>query len=95
MSVTKDGYLDSGFAKRALLDSIEIMGDRGRAAFVEDLQLRGLDLDDKKLSLSEIALTMRSMFGDEITDIVMQRVMIRLDEMCSVPVQRSGRQSSP
>lgn len=87
----RDEYHDSRVIKNAFLDAIEIMGERGKAAFIEDLQLKGLDLDDKRLSLPGLALTVRSLFGDDVSDLIMQRVMIKLDEMYGKAIQKSGR----
>lgn len=89
MSAIRDKYFDSGLIKKALLESIQVLGENGQSLILKDLQKKGLDLDHD-LTLFSLASSMRSTFGSGITDTIIQRIMRRLDEYCGVPIQTSN-----
>ncbi|MGI0049225.1 MAG: hypothetical protein ACREAW_06760 [Nitrososphaera sp.] len=57
------------------------MGERGSRALIEDLQRRGIFLDN--LALGKLMTGLKDVLGDEAAEIIMQEVLIRLDEMYS------------
>lgn len=67
--------------RQALAASIEVLGERGSRALIEDLQRHGIFMD--KLTLKKLMMGLRDVLGDEAADIIMQEVLIRLDEMYS------------
>jgi hypothetical protein len=66
---------------RAFAASIEVLGERACRALVEDLQRHGVYLDN--VTLERLAAGLRNVMGDEATDLIMQEVFLRLDEMHS------------
>jgi hypothetical protein len=70
---------------RAFATSIEVLGERACRALIEDLEWNYIDLDN--VTLERLAAGLRHIMGDEATDILLQEVMIRLDEMCSSNVE--------
>jgi hypothetical protein len=67
--------------RQALAASIEVLGERGNRALIEDLQRRGIFMDN--LALEKLMTGLRDVLGDEAAEIIMQEVIIRLDEMYS------------
>jgi hypothetical protein len=57
------------------------LGERGSRALIEDLQRRGIFMDN--LALRKLMTGLREVLGDEAAEIIMQEVLIRLDEMYS------------
>jgi hypothetical protein len=57
------------------------LGERGNRALIEDLQRRGIFMDN--LALEKLMKGLRYVLGDEAAEIIMQEVLVRLDEMYS------------
>ncbi len=66
--------------REAFLDSIDIMGERGKTVFVENLQRRGLDIYDDNLSRIELASAIQDLFGESVANTIMRRIESRLDD---------------
>ena len=84
--VVKDAQLHlqddlSTLIRQALAASIEVLGERGSRALIEDLQRHGIFMDN--LALEKLMMGLRDVLGDEAAEIIMQEVLVRLDKMYS------------
>jgi hypothetical protein len=71
------------YVRQAFEDCIQVLGERTARILVEDLRRNGVFLTDPYLTLDKIALGLKDIIGFEATEVIIQRVMIKLDEFYS------------
>lgn len=74
----------SEIIRKSFLESLDVMGEAGKRAFIETLQKHGVILYDPNLRMSDLALGMRELFGDEITSIITENVFLELDRAARI-----------
>jgi hypothetical protein len=57
------------------------LGERASRILIEDLRRNGVFLTDPYLTLEKIARGLKDIIGLEATEVIIQRVMIKLDEL--------------
>jgi len=72
--------------REAFESSIEVLGYSGKTLLIEDLENIGAysKYDDRYLSLWEIGNGLKHLFGEEIAQMIMEHVMIRMDKLYSL-----------
>jgi len=63
------------------MKSIEILGENGERAVIEDLQRTGILLQENDLTLEKLSHGLNLVLGLEAARLVMERVFLNLDEM--------------
>lgn len=69
--------------RRAFLESIAILGERSSRALIEDLRRYRVFLYDQSLSLENLARGLAELVGEETAELILERVIIKLDELHS------------
>jgi hypothetical protein len=69
--------------REAFESSLDILGDAGKVTLVHDLEAHGSYSreNDRYLSLWRIGEGLRNLFGQEVAELIMERVMIRMDKL--------------
>lgn len=69
----------------ALESVLEVLGHSGKVAFIEDLERNGSyqRYGDDELSLAKISEGLRGMFGDDMSESFMERVLCAMDKLSS------------
>ena len=70
--------------RQAFENALDALGESGRRALIEDLLNNGVFLNDPEINLTKIMTVLRNLFGDEVADMIAERIIIKLDEMHSV-----------
>lgn len=70
--------------RQAFENALDALGESGRRALIEDLLDNGVFLNDPEINLTKIMTVLRNLFGDEVADMIAERIIIKLDEMHSV-----------
>jgi len=65
---------------RAFAASIDVLGEVAVRALNENLQCADVNLND--FTLQELAAGLRTILGDEATELIFEEIRIRLDELC-------------
>ena len=69
--------------RQAFLEAIDVLGVGAARALIEDLQRYQVFLYDQNLSLENLARGLNEMVGKETTQLLLERVYIKLDELHS------------
>jgi hypothetical protein len=69
----------SELIRQAFADAIAVLGERAGRALIDDLQRRGVHMQN--LTLEKLAAALRPLVGDEAADIIMQDVIMKLDKL--------------
>ena len=69
--------------REAFENTIDVLGYAGKALLIEDLENIGAysKYDDRYLSLWKIGNGLKRLFGEEIAQMIMETVMIRMDKL--------------
>jgi len=70
--------------RQAFENALDALGESGRRALMEDLLNNGVFLNDPEINLIKIMTVLRNLLGDEVADMIAERIIIKLDEMHSV-----------
>jgi len=70
--------------RKAFLESIKVLGKNGVMAIVEDLQRHDVFLDDPEFSLVKLHRALKQVVGDEVSTIIIERLLIELDRLCNL-----------
>jgi len=72
--------------REAFEGSLDIVGYGGKITIIHELEERGAyhKDDDTYLSLWKIGEGLRELFGQEIAEMIMEKVMIRMDKLFSL-----------
>ena len=70
--------------RQAFENALDALGESGRRALIEDLLNNGVFLNDPEINLIKIMTVLRNLLGDEVADMIAERIIIKLDEMHSV-----------
>ena len=70
--------------REAFLESIKVLGKNGVMAIVEDLQRHDVFLDDPEFSLVKLHRALKQVVGDEVSTIIIERLLIELDRLCNL-----------
>jgi len=71
------------YVRQAFEASISILGERTAKILIEDLRHHGIFLIDPELTLDKIGRGLKELLGHEAAELIMQRVIIKLDELYS------------
>ena len=75
---------NGNYVQRAFEDSIKALGDSGVRTLISDLQIYGAySADSKLISLVGLMDGLRAMLGDEAAEMIMERVMVKMDALHS------------
>ncbi|MCI0558100.1 MAG: hypothetical protein MN733_06365 [Nitrososphaera sp.] len=71
--------------RKALEEALDLVGESGKRILISELVAKGTysPHDSSSLSLEKIASVLSSAFGSEVSEILMESVLIRMDEICS------------
>ena len=70
--------------REAFLESIKVLGKNGVMAIIEDLQRHDVFLDDPEFSLVKLHRALKQVVGDEVSTIIIERLLIELDRLCNL-----------
>jgi len=70
--------------RQAFENALDALGESSRRALIEDLLNNGVFLNDPEINLIKIMTVLRNLLGDEVADMIAERIIIKLDEMHSV-----------
>jgi len=72
--------------RQAFESALEIMGYSGRSALIDELERLGSysRYDESYLSLWTIGKGLQELFGQEIAEMIMEKVMINMDRLHSL-----------
>ena len=70
--------------RQAFENALDALGESGRRALIEDLLNNGVFLNDPEINLIKIMTVLRNLLGDEVADMIAERIIIKLDEMHSI-----------
>jgi hypothetical protein len=60
--------------------SFEIIGENTKKVIIEDLERQGILFSDHELTLTKLFEGIRQIIGDDASDILAERVIVKLDE---------------
>jgi hypothetical protein len=69
--------------RQTFLESVDILGKRTCRVLIKDLQRYRVFLYDQNLSLEHLARGLREMIGEQSAEMLLERVVIKLDELGS------------
>jgi hypothetical protein len=64
---------------RALMESLDGLGEAGRQVIISNMQRRGLFLEDSKISLPMLRNILIELLGEQATDVLMEQIVVALD----------------
>ena len=67
--------------RQAFENALDALGESSRRALIEDLLNNGVFLNDPEINLIKIMTVLRNLLGDEVADMIAERIIIKLDEM--------------
>ncbi len=70
---------------KAFMESLEGLGETGKAVIVSNLQRRGIFIDDVQISLGTLRDVLVELLGEQATDIVMEHVTKSSDAHPQIP----------
>jgi hypothetical protein len=76
--------LDESVLRRAFEDTLDILGHRMKASVIYDLENSGEYRMDVEFSLEKIARGMNRLFGEEATEIILERMFLKMDELAVI-----------
>jgi hypothetical protein len=80
---------------RTVIESLSILGPDAIDSVICELDIMGISLGKKCASLGMIAEGLRYMYGDEVAEMLMQRVFLKLDELYSCCHNHDNCQERP
>jgi hypothetical protein len=75
--------LQSTLLRNAFERAVEVLGESSKEALLEDLKKHGLFFDDPEITLSKLVHALREVIGQEATELLAERLIIKLDELHS------------
>gem|GEM_PF-2585367 len=81
LSPSSESY-DCSKIRKAFMESLSILGLPALDALIVELEDMGVFLGRKCSTLGQIAEALRYMYGEETAEMMMQRVFLKLDEIC-------------
>jgi hypothetical protein len=88
-----DNSRRSEIIRQAFLESIAVLGERTCKALIEDLQRYRVFLyDDENLSLEPLATGLRELVGKEVSELLLERVIIKLEEYSLQSIEKNKKE---
>jgi hypothetical protein len=77
--------------REAIESTLDIMGYSGRDAILYDLEQQGAYSreNDKYISLWDVGDGLRNLFGQEASEMIMERIILRMDKLSSIQCVQS------
>jgi hypothetical protein len=66
---------------RALIESLEDLGDSGKSILVSNMQRRGIFMNDRRVSLLTLHHILIELMGEQATSVIMENIIIDLDRI--------------
>lgn len=84
LSLTKDKNNPHFTIRRALEDTLKVFGERTMQAMIFELKVQaGINFDDPSLSLEKISKGLIKLYGDEVAQIIMEDVILKIEKIAS------------
>jgi len=80
--------LQSRILHKAFTKSTEVLGENAVGAIVEELARNGIFLNDSELTIEQLAHGINLVIGGEAAEIIIERILLKLDELCSVQLNK-------
>lgn len=71
----------SKLIRQAFENSLDVLGVQTKQALIEDLERHGIYMNDPNLDLPELEQGLREIMGDEATDLILERLNKKLEEL--------------
>lgn len=83
-SLTKEKNSREFALRRALQDSLKLLGERTMQSMIFEMRIQaGIDFDSPSLSLEQISKGLRDLYGEEAAGILIEDICLKMDEIAS------------